>query len=487
MNDWPLLVPELVATGFLVLMILSEFGKRLGAIRRVAPTAAFNTRPILFGCLVLFIAVYLFGDKVASGFQGTFIVDPFAGFFKGFFAFTVFFVTLMARVSWSAKYRSPDPSPDDAPFFLTLWTSLIGLFFLVSANDLLLLFISLEVMTLSLYIMAAYRKHELFSIEAGLKYLIMGSLASAFILFGISQIYVATGSTLFIDVRSTFAANPNHPLMLLGILCVLSGFLFKAASVPFQFWVPDVYQGAPTPVVAYLAAASKAAGFAVLMRLLFTVFGAFDARREPLFSAFAAMTLLYGNLGALLQTDIKRLLGYSSIGHAGYLLVGLAAGGDMGVTAVLYYLAAYAFSTLTAFLAVTLVERESNDNQLSAYRGLAKRSPILAGSLFVALLSLAGAPPLAGFFGKFLVLLAAARAGIAWLALLGSLAVVISLYYYLSVVRVMYIEEPLEKTKIEVPPSVRISLILLSVGIVLIGFFQAPVLALAQAAARSLF
>ena len=419
--------------------------------------------------------------KTGTAFGGMMVFDPLSVFFKVFFSAVVFVLFFMSREFFLKK------TTRTGEFLLVIWISLIGLFFLVSSADLLLMFVSLEIFTLSLYILAATLRRELISLEAGLKYLIIGSLASAFLIYGISLLYVAAGSTSFAGIRQAFATAPESPLFLLGILLVISGLGFKIASVPFQLWVPDVYEGAPTPVAAYLSVASKSAGFALFLRLLFTAFPGFDAQRIKLFSIFAAMTLLYGNLGALMQSNIKRLFGYSSIGHAGYLLIGLAVGKESGTTGLLYYLIAYGFSNLTAFLVLTVAGRELESDRIEAYRGLAKRSPFLAGSLFLAFLSLAGIPPLAGFFGKFLVLLAAVQNGLSWLALIGLLGVAVSLYYYLSVVKTMYFEEPREEKPVTVSASSKFILVLLMSGILLAGLWQAPFFAFAQSAAHSLF
>lgn len=330
-------------------------------------------------------------------------------------------------------------------------------------------------------------KRNLASIEAGLKYLILGSLASAFMIYGISLIYIAVGSTSFPAVTAFIAHHSSNALILSGLLMILAAIGFKIASVPFQFWVPDVYEGAPTPVVSFLSVGSKAAGFALMLRVFFMVFGPIDAKLQLVLACLAALTLLYGNLGALVQTNIKRLMGYSSIGHAGYLLIGIASGGKAGAISVLYYLMAYAVSTLAVFFLITLIGRALNSDQLEDYKGLAKRSPFLAGSLFLALLSLAGVPPLAGFFGKFLVLLAAVQNGLNWLALLGALGVAVSLFYYLSIVRLMYFEMGKSEEEINVCRYNKLILIIFSGTMILMGVWQKPFYNFAESAARFLF
>lgn len=473
-----MLLPEWTAIGSLLVLLVAEI------LKNPKDKAAHSKAPwnlALAGAFLTLAAIFPLAGKTESLLNGVLILDPLALFFKGFFTVAATAVIFMAREFFKGRLEKP------SEFLLILWSSLIALFFLVSANDLLLMFIALETFTLSLYVMAAYLKRDLLSIEAGLKYLIIGSLASAFLIYGISLIYVAAGSTSLVSVREAYALLPENKLFLLGILFIISGLGFKVASVPFQLWAPDVYEGAPTPVVSYLSVASKAAGFALLMRLLFSVFMPFDSSRVLLFSVLAAMTLLYGNLGALLQTNIKRLFGYSGITHAGYLLIALAAGKEMGITAILYYLIAYGFSNLAAFLVITLVGKEAGNDRIDSYRGLGKRSPFLAGVFFISLLSLAGVPPLAGFFGKFLVLFSAVRADLSWLALLGALGVAVSLYYYLNLVRVMYFDESGETAPISVPLSIKAVLISLVLGIILAGFWQAPFFAVAHEAAKSLF
>jgi len=471
--NWTLLLPECVA--FIVLMFLL-----VGEISSNTFSKSFAGVASLVGAALVFVSVIPLAGITGSAFNGSFLVDNYSTFFKGFFAITFFGVLQMTR-EFSGQLSRP------GEFYLILWSAFLGFFFLVSANDLLLLFISLEIIALSFYIMAAYLKKRLSSIEAGLKYLIIGSLASAMMIYGISLVFAAVGSTKLPDVRLFFAQHSANKMLILGFLLMISGIGFKIAAVPFHLWVPDVYEGAPTPTVAFLSIASKAAGFAILMRLLFMVFTAFDAERILLFGTLALMTLLYGNLGALGQTNIKRLFGYSSIGHAGYLLIGVAAGGHQGVTATLYYLMAYGVANLAAFLAITLAGVHLESDHLDSYRGLAKRAPVLTGVLFIALLSLAGVPPLAGFFGKFLVLLAAVRSDMGWLALIGALAVVIALYYYLMIIKRMFIDESTNEEKIKLSPLSQGLLVSLGLAIVVMGVWQAPFFHIAEQASLSLF
>ncbi len=462
--NFSLLLPEWIALGTLLILIFREILN--GPKSRNSSGIAI----LLTGTALLLLSLFFLRNSPGSAFGGTFVLDSFAVFFKIFFSLAAFVVLVSSRF-----FFRPLGGEKTAEFFLILWCALLGMLFLVSANDFLILFIALEIMTLSFYILTAYQKGNLASIEAGVKYLILGSLASAFIIYGIGLLYVVAGSTHFDSIQAAFAAQPGHKLLLLSALLILSGLCFKVAAVPFQLWAPDVYEGAPVPVVAFLSVGSKAAGFALLIRLIFTVFTPFDHERKILFPVLAAMTIIYGNLGAVVQKNIKRLLGFSSIAHTGYLLIGLAAARDSGLAALLYYLLTYALANLAIFFVLSLTANELKSDQIDAFRGLAERSPFLAASLFIALLSLAGVPPLAGFVGKFLILSAAIRDHLMWLALIGILAIPISLYYYLGVIRSMYLEEPVHTASITVPGSAKLILGLLITGILLAGFFQSPV------------
>ncbi len=462
-----LLIVGITATLALLEILLPESSRNLGKW--------VNLLGVIFVGAAL---IRLFGHT-GTAFQGMFISDSFAVFFKLIFLGSAAVVLLMAHDSQSLN---------EAPEFrLILWSALLGMFFLVSSKDFLIFFIALELLTLSLYILAAYSYRDLRSIEAGLKYLVLGSLASAFLLYGISLLYAASGTLSFDGLAKVVRVDPQiSPLFLAGALLVISALGFKVASVPFHVWVPDVYQGAPTPVVAFFSVASKSAGFAALLRIVLGILGPLEAKWQVLFSLSAALTLFYGNLGALVQKDMKRLLGYSSIGHAGFLLIALAAFKLQASISLLYYLLAYALTNLSAFLVVFAVEQAEGSHEIEAFRGLAHRSPLLAAGMFLAFLSLAGVPPLGGFFAKFFILLSAAKSGILWIVFVGAVNVAISLYYYLAVIRVVYFEKPRKDTPISLSLPLTLLLFVLMAGIVLIGIWQAPFFHFASRAANSL-
>ncbi len=434
------------------------------------------------------------GGGTRTLFGGSLVLDPMALFLKRTFALGGMLVAAVARV-----YEDRLPRGRGEFYFLIL-TALCGMFLVSGVADLMSLFVSLELVTLSFFVLAAFHREVPASVEAGLKLLVLGSLAAAFVLFGSAFVYGATGSMAFAAIPPYLAREGLTSPLLFGLLFVFLGLGFKIGMVPMQVWVPDVYQGAPTPVTAFLAVGSKAAGFALVLRLFTSVAG--EATRpslQVLFAAVAFATLFYGNLAAIPQTSIKRLLGYSSIGHCGYLLLGLVALGnehvgyrpeaaEAGVSSILFYLLAYAITTMAAFLAIAVFSGFTGSDELDDYAGLSKRSPALAASLTVALLSLAGVPPLAGFFGKFLLLRAVSLDGNSATAVgllaAGGVNVVIGLYYYLGVVKRMYVHEARDPSPLSVPSSTKFLMYALTAVLILLGIYPGPFVTLATEAAR---
>ena len=413
-----------------------------------------------------------------GGADSMLVLDSFARYFKGLFLLVMLIVVLMTKAFTRQLSRNV------GEFYLLLFSALLGMAVLASVGDLLSLFIGLELLTFSLYVMAAYLKSDARSVEAGLKYLIMGSISSGFLVFGIALLYGMAGGTSFGALREAFASGQAPLLGRVGLCLVLAGLGFKIGAVPFQLWVPDVYEGAPIPVTALLSVGSKMAGVVALLRVLYGALPTEQAFWAPLVAAASAATMLYGNLAAIPQTNIKRLLGYSSIGHAGYLLMGLSTATIEGAQAVAFYLLAYLFSNLAVFFVVTLASEAIGGDSLENYNGLSRRSPLLAAVMFTGLLSLAGVPPLAGFAGKLLVLLRTVEAGRLWLVAIGAVNVAISLYYYLMVVRRMYLLPPTQPAPITVDSLSRAVLFFLVAGIIIVGVFQAPFLRAIESAVR---
>jgi NADH-quinone oxidoreductase subunit N len=417
-----------------------------------------------------------------SAFGGSFVQDGVSFCFKAFFLITGMFVLHMAGQYESKIKRGR------AEFVVLILFALTGMCLLSSANEFLLFFVSLETLAVSLYIITAYMRDDDRSIEAGIKFLTLGALSTAILVFGLSFVYGSTGLTNFADIAKAIAAQPQVPLTFyFGAGLVLIAMFFKIAAFPFHIWVPDVYEGAPAPITAFLALGSKAAGFAALIKLVTTVFVPIqDQFILPLLAVLSAATIIYGNFGALNQKNIKRMLAYSSIGHAGYLMIGLVALHNSGVEAILVYLAGYLFSTAAAFLVAVWVSAKLGTESISDYAGLGQRSPVMAATMLLAMSSLAGVPPMAGFFGKFYVLSTAVNSGLIWLAAIGLLNVVTSLYYYLGVVKYMYARPAADPAPLKISLSQRVALYAAMAGIIILGAYPTPMIELASQAVRAI-
>jgi len=427
------------------------------------------------------------GDGICSdfgtAFSGSFIEDPMALFFKRFFLAAAILVLFLA-----AEFSDRIIAGISEYYCLVVF-ALAGMLFAASANDFTMLFVSIELITITFYVLVSFQKNRLVSLEAAVKYLILGALSSAFLVFGIALIWGTTGKLNFNDLALVSGQFLQNKLFLVGVLFVLVGLGFKIAAFPFQIWAPDVYQGAPTPTTAFLAVGSKAAGFVLLLRVLFVALPAVTKQWATLLMVTAAITILYGNLCALPQRNLKRLLGYSSIAHAGYLLLGVAALSASGQAAILYYLAGYLFTVLAALTVVALVMRHLTQEDISSLAGLHQRSPVLATTMTLSMVSLAGIPPLAGFFGKFLLLKAVVEQGATnsayyWLAGIAVVGVVISMYYYFGVIRAIYwSKETPDLSPIQLSGAAKFSLAICVAGIFWLGIFPNTVLNFALAAA----
>ena len=376
-------------------------------------------------------------NPTGSTANGMFVADGLAIFFKRFFLLAAVLVLILA-VEFSDRIAT-----GVSEYYSLIIFALAGMLFAASSNDFVMLFVSIELITVTFYVLTSFTRGKIAALEAGVKYLILGALSSAFMVYGIALVWGTTGKFNFTELAQVAGNFTGNKVFLFGVLFVLVGLGFKIAMFPFQMWTPDVYQGAPTPTTAFLAIGSKAAGFVLLLRFLFTAIPSITVHWDKLLIIISGITILYGNLCALPQRNLKRLLGYSSIAHAGYLLLGVAAMSAAGQAAVLYYLSGYLFTTLAAFTVIALVMRHLDNEDIGGLAGLNQRSPLLAATLTLAMVSLAGIPPLAGFFGKFLLLkavieLGAVNHGYYCLAFTALVGVVISLYYYFGVVKAIY-------------------------------------------------
>jgi NADH-quinone oxidoreductase subunit N len=432
--------------------------------------------------LVTNLGIYITG----TAFNGMFVEDALAVFFKRFFLIAAILVLFMS-VEFSDKITR-----GISEYYSLIVFALLGMLFAASANDFVMLFVSIELITVTFYVLTSFQRGRLISLEAGVKYLILGALASTFLVFGIALVWGTTGQLNFTELAKVAAQFETNKIFLIGVLFVLVGLGFKIAAVPFQIWVPDVYQGAPTPTTAFLAVGSKAAGFVLLLRVLFTAVPSVTAHWANLLIVISGITILYGNLCALPQRNLKRLMGYSSIAHAGYLLLGVAALTVSGQAALLYYLAGYLFTVIAAFTVICVVMRHLENENISALAGLNRRSPLLATTMTLAMVSLAGIPPMAGFFGKFLLLKAVLQQGavnhgyycLAFTALAG---IVISFYYYFGVIRAIYWSKDVpDSTPIHLSGAIKFSIAVCIAGMFWLGLFPSAVLNLATEAAKVL-
>ncbi|MHB9006782.1 MAG: NADH-quinone oxidoreductase subunit N [Limisphaerales bacterium] len=436
---------------------------------------------------VIFLASFaVMPDGPRQAFGGMYVLDEFALFFKRFFLLAALFVLVMA-IEFSDRF---DAGVSEY-FALTLF-ALLGMMVAASANDLTLLFVSLELITVTFYVLVGFQRRRQASLEAAVKYLLLGALSSAFLVYGIALVYGSSGTMSFSKLAGVPASILNSKLLWVGLLLVFVGLGFKVAAVPFQMWAPDVYQGAPAPTTAFLAVGSKAAGVVLLLRLLHGACPGLADRWQPLLMGVAALSILYGVLGAIPQVNLKRLLGYSSIANAGYLLLGVATRSREGVTAVLFYLGGYLFTVLTAFMVITVAMRQGGSEETGSLAGLHRRSPLLALAMTLSMVSLAGVPPLAGFFGKLLLLKAAVAQtegvpGFWWLLGVAVFGVVVSLWYYFGVIRAMYwAPEFGELAPISVSGPVRWALYGAMAAMLWIGIMPNHIINLADLAAGSL-
>jgi NADH-quinone oxidoreductase subunit N len=465
-------LPELVlAVGAMALLMI-------GAYQGERTTGLINGIAVCLLVVVGAIELALPSGKLTT-FNGSFIVDDFARFLK-----ILALIGSAATLILSLEFLG-DPSRRIFEYSILVLLSTLGMMVLISAGDLIMLYLGLELMSLALYVVAASNRDNAKSTEAGLKYFVLGALSSGMLLYGASLIYGFTGTVGFAGIAA--AAKTGSIGIVFGLVFLLAGLCFKVSAVPFHMWTPDVYEGAPTPVTAFFASAPKVAALAVFTRVTLTAFpGIFPQWQQiVVFVAIASMAL--GSFAAIGQKNIKRLMAYSSIGHMGFALVGLAAGTAEGAQGVLVYIAIYVAMTLGSFAVILMMRRDGQHlENISDFAGLSRTNPLIAFIFAMLLFSLAGVPPLAGFFAKFYVFVAAIKAGLFTLSVIGVLTSVVGAYYYLLIVKVMYFDEPL--TKLD-PMRPELRTVLAVAGLINIFFFvyPAPLVSVAAAAAKSLF
>lgn len=459
-HEW--LIIALALTVLLVDLWLPPLAKRyLGYVAALGVT----------GVLIYsFASIGASPDQTQFAFGRMYALDPLALFFKRFFLLATIIVLLMS-VEFAYLIEA-----GIAEYYALILFALAGMLFAASANHFALLFVSLELITVTFYILTSFQRARLTSLEAGVKYLVIGALSTSFTVFGIALVYGISRQLDFGELSAVAGQFSANKVFLLGLLLVMVGLGFKIAAFPFQIWAPDVYQGAPSPTTAFLAVGSKAAGFVLLLRVMFLAVPAVTAQWSKLLIGISAITILYGNLCALPQRNLKRLFGYSSIAHAGYMLLGVAALSAAGQSAVLYYLSGYLFTVLGAFTVICLVMTQVEGEDITALAGLHQRAPLLALTMTLAMVSLGGIPPLAGFFGKFLLFKAALAQGATepayyWLVAIAIGGVIISLYYYFGVVRAIFWGKEMALSPIAMSTPIRISLYGCVAGMLILGLF----------------
>jgi NADH-quinone oxidoreductase subunit N len=468
----PVLPELMLALGAMALLMLGVFGGR----RMLHVIAGLSIALLLLAAVMV---VYLPPGTLVT-FGGSFVVDDFARFLK-----VLALVGSAASIALSTDYfEHVRQQRFEYPVLIVLAT--IGMMLLISASDLIALYLGLETMSLALYVVAAIERRTVRSAEAGLKYFVLGALSSGMLLYGASLTYGFTGTVSFEGIAKATAEQAPTGL-LFGLVFLFAGFCFKVSAVPFHMWTPDVYEGAPTPVTAFFASAPKVAGMAMFVRAAIDAFPDIVSQWQQIVAFVAIASMLLGSFAAIGQRNFKRLLAYSSIGHMGFALIGLAAGSEEGVRGVLVYIAIYVTMTLGAFAVMLAMRRKVGYvEDIADLSGLARTHPTMALFLAILLFSLAGVPPLAGFFAKFYVFLAAIKAGLYTLAVIGVLTSVIGAYYYLAIVKIMYFDEAGERFE---PMHAEVKVILGLTGLINLLFFvyPSPLLEQATSAARSLF
>ena len=485
-----LFVPELILAGAAIAVILLDlFVRQTAVLRWTAVLALLASAGV---------AVTMWNGGHSPIFNRTLAVDDYAVFFDVLFA-GIAVMIILASTGYDEKFTH-----FKGEYYALVLIATLGMMLMAAATDLIAIYISLELTSITLYILVSFLKDRL-STEASLKYLLLGAIASAVLLYGMAFIFGTTGQTQLIEIARainvSFGSGAITPALWLGIAFLVAGFGFKIAAVPFHMWVPDVYEGAPTTVTAFLSVGSKAAGFAVIMRVFVSAFGGQVALLEDwgmIFAVLAVLTMVAGNVMAIPQVNIKRLFGYSSIAQAGYLMVGLAAIGvgghgltsslglfslTQGESSIMFFLAAYALTNLAAFVTIIVISGKLGSDAIADYAGMGKRSPWLALALTLALISLTGIPPAAGFMGKFYIFSAAAGSDLLWLVVIAAINSVISAFYYLRVVKVMWFDEAPSREKITTPALPGIAIFLCSLGVLALGIIPGALMRLAEYAA----
>jgi NADH-quinone oxidoreductase subunit N len=460
-SDLLLLLPEMLLTFWICLVLIVDFSFPRLPKEQLA-YLSLGGLAITLGCLAWFDVTGITGTLFAN----MFVVDRMALFFKILIVLATILV-IVASIEFVHRFTF-----FRGEYYFLVAMSALGMMFMASANDLLSVFVTLEFSTFGFYVLVAYLREDAASNEAGLKFFILGVFAAGLLAYGISLVYGETGKLVFSDMASAQAT----PGLIIGYLLIFAALGFKIGAVPFHSWIPDTYHGAPTPVTAFLSIAPKGAAFAILLRMFYVALASFKPTWVLMLVVTSILSMTYGNIVAIAQRNIKRLLAYSGIAQIGNVLIGLAAGTKMGSDAILFYLLAYLFANLGAFAIVIAVSQAIGSDEIDDYSGLGRRSPFLAFAMLIFLLSLAGVPPLAGFIGKLYIFVAAIKEGLYTLIAVGLINIVISLYYYLIVVKKMYITEPHDPSPVTISGPMKAVVYVGLAGTLAIGIYPQPVI-----------
>ncbi|MHB8170856.1 MAG: NADH-quinone oxidoreductase subunit N [Thermincolia bacterium] len=437
----------------------------------------FLTAAGLIGILVS--TFYMLGINSTTN-KGMFISDDFSVFYKQLFLVAAILVTLASN-EYVEKFEE-----GRSEFFALIVFATLGMMVIASAGDLITMFVGIELMTISFYCLVGLKKKDSKAAEAGLKYLLLGGVSSAVLLYGLTLVYGIAGTTVITEIANRVALGPMEPALLLGIIFLIAGIGFKISLVPFHMWSPDVYEGAPTPVVAFLASGSKAAAFVAFIRIFLDGMPSLQDSWLALFIGLTILSILIGNLVAIPQTNLKRMLAFSGVAQAGYLMTGMIAGNAAGVAGIGFYLFIYAIGTVGAFAVVIAFYNATGTDDIKDMAGLAQRNPLMAASLLIAMLSMAGIPPLAGFAGKLFLFTAIVEKGYLWVALIGLVMSMVSVYYYLNVAKAMYMNDPTDDAPITISGSMKFVLLVSMVATIFLGIYPTPLFDMASAAAQVL-
>lgn len=467
------ITPELIMTGIALFILMADlFIKKKEALAFLG----------IIGTVI--VVYYTLVTTAGTTFGGMFVSDGYSTFFK-----LLFLINLILTILISVKYITVEKM-NLGEYYAFILFSTLGMMIMASARDLILIYLGLELMAMSTYILAAFIRNDIKSTEAAMKYFMLGAFSSAFLLYGIAMIYGTTGTTELKSIATYISKNglAGNKVLMLSIIFFVVSFGFKIAAVPFHMWAPDVYEGAPTSITAFMSVGPKAAGFSVIGRVFYEAFGSFHVEWSNILLPLSILTMVIGNVIAISQTNIKRMLAYSSIAHAGYALLGVITGTPEGIASTMNYLMIYAFMNIGAFSIVIMLRKEGFSGvNIEDYKGLAKNNPLTSAMMLIFMFSLTGIPPTAGFIGKFYVFMEAINAGYIIPVIIAVIMSVISAYFYLRIVMYMYMQDPEQEITLTKSPTMGLALIITTAGTLIIGVLPSILLNLAKGSITGIF